>query len=112
MKNNDWKDRLGIVFSTNLDFEYEMDGLIEEETLPKQQQKLRVRIEKQGRGGKVVTVVDGFVGCTDDLKDLGRMLKTKCGVGGSVKAGVVVIQGSLRDRVVALLKSEGYSQTR
>ena len=109
---SDWKDRLGVVFSTNPDFSYETDDTDEPETLPVGGQKLRVSIEKQGRGGKVVTVVRGFVGRNDDLKALSKMLKTKCGVGGSVKDGEALVQGSLRDKVIALLKAEGYSNTK
>ena len=73
---------------------------------------MRVAIEKKGRGGKTVTVVSGFIGKEDDLKELGKMLKAKCGVGGSVKDGEILIQGEFKQRVVDLLKSEGYSQTR
>ena len=82
------------------------------ETLPKNQQKLRVSVEKKGRGGKTVTVVSGFVGTEDDLKDLGKFLKTKCGVGGSAKDNEVLIQGELKQRVIDLLKAEGYTQTK
>jgi translation initiation factor 1 len=112
MKKNDWKDRLNVVYSTNPDFHYETEDAPEDETLPKQQQRLRVSIEKKGRGGKTVTVVTGFVGSEEDLKELGRMLKSKCGVGGSSKDGEVLIQGELKQRVIDLLKAEGYSQTK
>ena len=76
MKNNDWKDRLNIVYSTNPDFSYEK---IEEEvdTLPKNKQKLRVSIEKKGRGGKTVTIIKGFIGNDEDLKELSKLLKIK-----------------------------------
>ena len=76
MKNNDWKDRLNIVYSTNPDFSYEK---IEEEvdTLPKNKQKLRVSIEKKGRGGKTVTIIKGFIGIDEDLKELSKLLKIK-----------------------------------
>jgi translation initiation factor 1 len=112
MKKNDWKDRLNVVYSTNPDFHYETEDAPEDETLPKQQQRLRVSIEKKGRGGKTVTVVTGFVGSEEDLKELGRMLKSKCGVGGSSKDGEILIQGELKQRVIDLLKAEGYSQTK
>jgi translation initiation factor 1 len=112
MKKNDWKDRLNVVYSTNPDFHYETEDAPEDETLPKQQQRLRVSIEKKGRGGKTVTVVTGFVGAEEDLKELGRMLKSKCGVGGSSKDGEILIQGELKQRVIDLLKAEGYSQTK
>ncbi len=112
MKNNDWKDRLNVVFSTNPDFKYETDETDEIETLDKKQQKLRVSIEKKGRGGKTVTLVKGFVGNEEDLKDLSKILKTKCGVGGSAKDGEIIIQGEFKERIIDLLKSEGYTQTR
>ncbi len=112
MKTNDWKDRLNVVYSTNPDFRYEREEETEAETLPKNQQRLRVSIEKKGRGGKTVTVVSGFTGTEDDLKELGRLLKSKCGVGGSAKDGEILIQGDLKPRVIELLKAEGYSQTK
>ena len=111
MKNNDWKDRLGMVYSTNPDYHFENDEE-EIETLPRQQQKLRVRIEKNHRGGKTVTIVAGFVGSEDDLKELGRLLKTKCGVGGSQKDGEVLVQGNFKEKVIQILKQEGYTQTK
>ena len=112
MKNNDWKDRLNVVYSTNPDFQYESNEEEEQETLPKNQQKLRVSMEKKGRGGKTVTLIRGFIGTEDDLKDLGKLLKTKCGVGGSVKDGEIIIQGDFKQRIIDLLKAEGYTQTK
>ena len=112
MKKNDWKERLNIVYSTNPDFSYDNGDEAEEETLPKNQQKLRVRIEKNHRGGKTVTIVSGFVGGEADLKELGKMLKTKCGVGGSVKDGELLVQGEFKEKVVELLKKDGYTQTK
>lgn len=112
MKNNDWKERLNVVYSTNPDFNYETDEEEETATLDRRQQKLRVGIEKKGRGGKTVTLVSGFVGTEDDLKELGKLLKTRCGVGGSVKDGEILVQGEFRQRIVELLKSEGYTQTK
>ncbi len=112
MKNNDWKDRLNIVYSTNPDFGYETDSSEEEETLDKKQQKLRVFMEKKGRGGKTVTLIRGFVGTETDLKDLGKLVKKKCGVGGSVKDGEIIVQGDFKQRVIDLLKAEGYTQTK
>lgn len=101
-----------MVYSTNPDFSYETEEETEEETLPKDCQKLRVTIEKKNRGGKVVTVVKGFVGTETDLKDLGKLLKTKCGVGGAVKEGEILIQGEWRERLIALLQQEGYKNTK
>ncbi len=80
MANNDWKSRLGMVYSTNPDFQFEQEEVYEEETLAPGAQKLVVAIDRKGRGGKQVTVVNGFVGKEDDLADLGKVLKTKCGV--------------------------------
>lgn len=112
MKNNDWKERLNIVYSTNPDFKYETEDEETVETLDKKQQKLRVSIEKKGRGGKTVTLVTGFIGNDNDLKELGKTLKTKCGVGGTVKDGEIVIQGDFKQRITDLLKAEGYTQTK
>ena len=84
----------------------------EEETLPKEDQELRVRIERKGRKGKTVTLITGFVGQTADLEELGKELKAKCGIGGSVKEGEVILQGELVERVVALLREMGYTRTR
>lgn len=112
MKNNDWKERLNVVYSTNPDFTYENDEEQESETLNKKQQKLRVSIEKKGRGGKTVTLINGFIGTEDDLKELGKLLKTKCGVGGSVKDSEIIIQGEFKQRIIDLLKAEGYTQTK
>ena len=112
MADNDWKKRLGVVFSTNPDFTYEQDAEQEEETLEPAKQSLIVSIDRKGRGGKQVTLVSGFVGTSDNLADLGRTLKVKCGVGGSAKDGEITIQGDFRDRVVALLKDMGYKAKR
>ena len=112
MKNNDWKERLNIVYSTNPDFNYQTEDEEEIETPEKKNQKLRVSIEKKGRGGKTVTLITEFIGSEDDLKELGRTLKTKCGVGGSAKDGEIIIQGDFKQRVIELLKAEGYTQTK
>ncbi len=112
MKKNDWKDRLNVVYSTNPNYEYENLNEEEDETLEKQQQKLRVSIEKKGRGGKTVTLITGFIGKEDDLKELGKLLKNKCGVGGSAKDGEIIIQGEFKQRIIDLLKAEGYTQTK
>ena len=108
----DWKERLGMVYSTNPDFTYDYDEEPEADTLAPAQQKLRVWRDTKGRGGKVATIVRGFVGSTEDLQNLGRLLKQGCGVGGSVKEGEIIIQGDHRDRVTTMLVQKGYSQTK
>lgn len=107
-QDNDWKSRLNIVYSTNPDFTYQNAHDDEPATLPPQQQRLHVQLERRNRGGKAVTLVSGFVGGENDLKELGKTLKTKCGVGGSAKDGNIIIQGELVDKVKALLISLGY----
>mgnify|MGYP003296416724 FL=1 len=112
MAENDWKKRLGVVFSTNPDFTYEEEVVQEEETLEPSRQNLIVSIDRKGRAGKQVTLVTGFVGKAEDLSELGRTLKVKCGVGGSAKDGEIAIQGDFRDRVVTILKDMGYKAKR
>lgn len=112
MAENDWKKRLGVVFSTNPDFQYEEEAVSEPETLEPSKQNLLVSIDRKGRGGKQVTLVTGFVGTSDDLAELGRTLKVKCGVGGSAKDGEITIQGDFRERVTTLLKDMGYRAKR
>ena len=106
------KHAVGVVYSTNPDFQYQYDDEPEAETLPPAKQRLIVSIDRRNRGGKQVTLVTGFVGTADDLKELGKTLKTKCGVGGTAKDGEITIQGDLRDKVVALLKEMGYNAKR
>ena len=112
MAENDWKKRLGVVFSTNPDFAYQEEADSEPETLEPSRQNLIVSIDRKGRGGKQVTLVTGFVGTSDDLAELGRTLKVTCGVGGRAKDGEITIQGDFRDRVTALLKDMGYKAKR
>jgi translation initiation factor 1 len=102
----------GIVFSTNPDHEYPQETCEEAETPAPAYQQLRVLLDKKQRGGKAVTLISGFVGTTDDLQALGKRLKQKCGVGGSVKDGEILIQGDFRDKVIAMLGGEGYSVKR
>ena len=101
-------------YSTNPDYEYvdPEDQNRSQNTFPPQQQKLYVLIDRKKRRGKEVTLVTGFIGSTDDLKDLGKLLKSKCGVGGSVKDGEILIQGNKREQVMEILLKEGYSQTK
>jgi len=104
--------RIGVVYSTNDDFDYQYEEAKEQETLPSNQQRLRVQIDRKQRKGKEVTLVSGFEGTTDDLKALGKLLKTKCGVGGAVKDGEILIQGNHKQKVLEILLKEGYSQSK
>ena len=108
----DWKERLGVVYSSNPDFIYDNGEPEQVETLAKDRQNLRVWRDTHGRAGKVATVVRGFVGSDDDLEELGKLLKRKIGVGGSVKEGQIIIQGENRDRILQILLDEGYSRTK
>jgi len=98
-----------MVYSTNPDFDDWDDELEpEQETLPPQQQKLIISLDKKQRKGKKVTLVTGFVGTNDDLKELGKLIKSKCGVGGSAKDGEILIQGEFKDKVRTILESMSY----
>jgi len=110
--DNDWKKRLGVVYSTNQEFEYEGEGDGVQETLPPGEQKLYVSLDKKNRKGKAVTLVEGFWGSSEDLKNLGKELKSKCGSGGTAKEGEIIIQGDFRDRVCTMLKDKGYGVKR
>jgi translation initiation factor 1 len=102
------KEKFNVVYSTNPNFNYEFDEEEMIETLPKNQQKLYVSIDRKQRGGKEVTLVEGYVGSDDDLKELGKLLKSKCGVGGSAKDNEILIQGNFRDKLFDMLTKEGY----
>ena len=104
------KNKKGVMYSTNPDFEYEYENK-EMETLPNNEQHLKVCIDKH-RAGKIAVIIKDFVGTMDDLKDLGKRLKSKCGVGGSAKNGEIIIQGNLRDKVMELLQKEGFNYKR
>ncbi len=113
MGENDWKSRLGVVFSTNPQFDFNSsDDGPEEETLPNEKQKVIVALDKRNRGGKQVTLVTGFKGSSEDLEKLAKILKAKCGTGGSAKDGQIIIQGDMRDKVLTFLLSLGYKAKR
>jgi translation initiation factor 1 len=101
------KDRDGIVYSTDQNFEYTFSSKEEASTLPAGQQDLRIFLDRRG-GGKVVSLVKGFIGTESDLEELGKMLKSKCGTGGSVKDGEILIQGDCRDKLMLILEKAGY----
>lgn len=109
---NDRKKRLGVVYSTNPEFQFEKDQDKTEETLPPPQQKLYVMLDRKNRKGKTVTLIEGFIGTEEDLKSLARELKSKCGVGGSAKDGKILIQGDFRKRIMILLEEKGYKVKR
>lgn len=112
MADNSWKKRTGVVYSTDPDFKYTKETAEEPETLEPGKQKLIIGIDRRNRSGKQVTLVSGFVGREEDLAALGKMLKTKCGVGGSIKDGEILIQGDFRDKITALLTAAGYKAKR
>lgn len=108
-KNKRDRGRTGVVYSTNNDFEYSYEEYTEEETLPLAAQHLKVMLDKKSRRGKQVTLVTGFIGTENDLENLGKLLKSKCGVGGTVKNGEILIQGDFRNKLIQILQAEGYN---
>lgn|SRR5690606_25355905 len=98
----------GIVYSTDTNYDYHEEEEFEGETLPPNHQNLRVSLDRKQRGGKSVTLITGFRGKKEDLDDLGKFIKQKCGVGGAVKDGEIMIQGDFRARVLELLQKEKY----
>jgi translation initiation factor 1 len=110
--DNDWKKRLGMVYSTNPDFEFNTGNEEENERLEPGQQQLYVSLDKKNRKGKKVTLIEGFQGSTDDLKSLARELKSACGVGGSVLETQILIQGDFRERLMKLLQDKGFKVKR
>ncbi|MDD3286955.1 MAG: translation initiation factor [Bacteroidales bacterium] len=106
------KNRVGIVYSTNPSFQYETNDQEQTETLSPNLQNLKVQLDRKQRAGKQVTLITGFVGSEEDLINLSKLLKTKCGVGGSAKDGEIILQGDFRDKVIALLTQEGYKVKR
>ena len=109
---NDWKKKLNVVYSTNPDFEYEKEETPQEETIAKDKQQLRIKLDTKRRRGKAVTLITGFVLQDNDLNDLGKLLRVKCGADGSAEDGEIIVQGDMRNRVLEILKKEGYKKTR
>lgn len=112
MPNQDWKSRLGVVYSTNPDFKFDSSKEDDIDTLTPKEQKLIVAIDRRNRGGKQVTLIKGFVGKREDMESLAKEIKTKCGVGGSTKDGEIIIQGDFRDKIVQYLTTKGYGAKR
>lgn len=110
--SKNWKKREGVVYSTNDNFDYDTNEPEEIETLAPNQQKLKVFIDRKQRKGKSVCIVAGFVGSQDDLSDLAKKLKSKCGTGGSAKDGEIIIQGEMIDKIMTFLTNEGYNVKR
>jgi len=104
----DWKDRLGIVYSTNPDFTYDKGRDAEQDTLPPQQQNLIVTLDRKQRKGKSVTLIKGFTGKENDLNELSKKLKSKFGAGGSAKDGEIIIQGDFVQKIIEYLVAEKY----
>ncbi|MCD6597108.1 MAG: translation initiation factor [Bacteroidales bacterium] len=107
-KQNKRKGRVDVVYSTNPDYEYGYDAEEEQETLSPSQQKLYVSLDRKNRKGKVVTLVEGFIGSEDDMKELGKKLKSLCGSGGTAKERIILLQGDFLLKVIPALQKEGY----
>jgi translation initiation factor 1 len=112
MNKKNKSDRNGFVYSTDPNFRFEEENEAVQETLPSQQQKLKVRLDNKKRGGKTVTLVEGFIGTEEDFQALGKDLKNFCGTGGSAKDGEIIIQGDQRDKVLQWLLKNGYKNTK
>lgn len=112
MSKKNKPDARGFVYSTNPYFSFQPEESEERETLPAAQQKLKIRLETKHRGGKTVSLIEGFVGANNDLEDLGKKLKNFCGTGGSVKDGEIIIQGDQREKILQWLLKNGYKQSK
>ncbi len=112
MRKKDKNDKRGFVYSTDPNFKFEEEEQEVQETLAPKEQKLKVRFETKHRGGKTVTLVEGFIGKENDLEELGKGLKNFCGTGGSAKDGEIIIQGDQRDKILQWLLKNNYKQSR
>lgn len=112
MSRKNKPDKLGFVFSTDPDFNFSPEEENERSTLPPEKQNLRIMLDRKQRKGKEVTLVSGFAGAQEDLEVLGKILKTKCGSGGAVKDGEILVQGDHRDKILKILLEAGYSKTK
>ncbi len=110
--NKKRKQRTGIVYSTNLEYQYTYNDPPEEESLPPEQQRVYVSVDRKSRKGKTVTLISGFIGTPDDRKELARFLKSTCNTGGSVKGDDILIQGDFRDRIIQMLNEAGFTTKR
>lgn len=99
---------VGVVYSTNQEYQYSFDNEEVAETLLPEKQKLKIQLDKKSRAGKQVTLITGFVGSENDLETLSKKLKNLCGCGGSAKDAEILIQGDVREKVLTFLSSQGY----
>lgn len=112
MSKKNISDKNGFVYSTDPNFRFENEEEKSIETLPPKQQRLRIRLDTKHRGGKTVTLIEGFIGKEEDLEDLGKKLKNYCGTGGSAKDAEIIIQGDQRDKVLQCLQKNGYTNSK
>jgi translation initiation factor 1 len=111
MSKRNRPDSRGFVYSTDPNFQFEPESE-SSETLPPSQQILKVKLDTKQRAGKVVTLIEGFVGKEEDLKELEKKLKSVCGTGGSSKDGQIIIQGDQREKVMQWLQKNNYTKSK
>jgi translation initiation factor 1 len=111
-KKKDFKNRVGVVYSTDPEYDYTLQDQLQNLRSSGDSEKLKVWFEKKGRGGKTVTIVDGFTSKTSEIEDLAKTIKSKCGVGGSVKDRKIIIQGNFTEKIISILEKEGKTAVR